>query len=279
LFGISRQAYYNRKKNHLKAGAKQYLILVLVDAIRAKHPRLGTRKLHFLLEPILSQVGLQIGRDALFSLLSMKGLLVRNRRKSGPKTTDARLWANQYPDLVNRQQLAEYYHVWVSDITYLHTYYRFVFLALITDVTSRKIIGYHVAESMDTEKLCLPALHMALKQTPEDQTPFVIHHSDRGRQYLDKRYTALLKSHRIQISMTQRGDPKDNAIAERINGILKHEYLIQSLKSFQEAERRVEQAIKLYNTERPHTSLSNKTPQEMYEMTQKLPIFEVTQNI
>lgn len=251
----------------------------MVDAIRANHPRIGTRKLHFILEPILSQLGLEIGRDALFNLLSIHGLLIRNRRKSGPKTTDARLWANQYPDLVNRQQLADYYQVWVSDITYLPTNKGFVFLALITDVSSRKIIGYHVADSMETEKLCLPALYMALNQTPEDRTSFVIHHSDRGRQYLDKRYTSLLQSHRIQISMTQSGDPRDNAIAERINGILKHEYLIHPLKSFNEAKKCVEQAIKLYNTERPHTSLSNKTPQKIFEMNQKLANFEMTQSI
>jgi putative transposase len=274
LFGISRQAYYSREKNNLKAGTKQFLILVLVDAIRAKHPCLGTRKLHFLLDPILSQIGYAIGRDALFSLLSSKGLLIRNRRKSGPRTTDARLWARQYPDLVNRQQLPDHYRIWANDITYLKTNQGFVFIALITDLTSRKIIGYHVSDSMETEKLCLPALYMALAQTAEDRMHYIIHHSDRGRQYLDRKYTSLLQSHGIGISMTQTGDPKDNAIAERINGILKHEYLIHTLKSIKQAKKSVEQAIELYNTQRPHNSLSNKTPQEMFELTQKPSKFE-----
>lgn len=230
------------------------------------------------MDPILSEEGIRIGRDALFNLLSLKGLLIRNRRKTGPKTTDARLWTKQYPDLINRQELAAHFRVWVSDITYLQTSKGFVFLALITDVTSRKIIGYHVAESMETEKLCLPALSMALAQTPENSTQYIIHHSDRGRQYLDKRYTSLLQWNSIQISMTQSGDPRDNAIAERINGILKHEYLIHPLKSFLHAKKCVENAVELYNTQRPHTSLSNKTPQHIFEMNQKPPKFEKTQN-
>ena len=140
---------------------------------------------------ILSQLGLEIGRDHLFNLLSIHGILIRNRRRTGPKTTDARLCANQYPDLFDRQQLADCYQVWVSDITYLTT--NNGFLALITDVNSRKIIGYNVLDSIETEKLCLPALYMALNQTPEDRTSFVIHDSDRERRYLDKRYIPVVR--------------------------------------------------------------------------------------
>lgn len=278
MFGISRQAYYKREKNHNQSKLKYSLILNLVDALRAKHPRLGTRKLHYLLQPILKQQGIQIGRDALFHLLFEKGMLIRRRRKSGPKTTDARLWANQYPDLINRVELPSAYQVWVSDITYLTTAEGFAFLSLITEVNSRKIIGYQVSASMETEQLCLPALQMALVQTTTGRAEKVIHHSDRGRQYLDKKYTKLLKAYGINISMTQTGDPRDNAIAERINGILKHEYLIKPLKSIQQAKSSVEKAIKLYNTKRPHTSLNNKTPQQIFENRFEPAKFETTQN-
>lgn len=278
MFGISRQAYYKREKNHNQSKLKYSLILDLVDALRAKHPRLGTRKLHYLLQPILKQEGIQIGRDALFHLLSEKGMLIRRRRKSGPKTTDARFWSNQYPDLINRVELPKSSQVWVSDITYLTTKEGFAFLALITEVNSRKIIGYQVSDSMETSQLCLPALQMALIQTARVRSEHVIHHSDRGRQYLDKKYTRLLKAYGINISMTQTGDPRDNAIAERVNGILKHEYLIKPLKSIQHAKNNVEKAIKLYNTKRPHTTLNNKTPQEIFENHFKSPIFELTKN-
>lgn len=247
----------------------------MVDAIRANHPRLGTRKLHFLLQPLLSQEGIHLGRDALFKLLAVHGLLVRKRFKSGPKTTDARLWALQYPDLVNRTELPSSAHLWVSDITYLHTQSGFVYLSLITEVNSRKIIGYKVSDSMETRRLCLPALVMALEQTQYVRAEQVIHHSDRGRQYLDAEYTGLLKDFKIRISMTQTGDPRDNAIAERVNGILKHEYLIKPLRSLQHACDQVAKAVKLYNTKRPHQSLGNKTPEQVFENRSRVSKFEM----
>lgn len=279
LFGKSRQHYYKLVITIRKKLVMQSKILQLVDAIRAEHPRIGTRKLHHMLAPILAQIGLSIGRDRLFQLLDDHGLLLRMRTKSGPKTTDPSLWGGQYPDLLYAHHgLPEKANGWVCDITYVRTKKGFVFLALITDIRSRKIIGHHTSESMETAKLCLPALQMAIKQTPAHQLEGTIHHSDRGKQYLEKQYCNLLKSLGMHISMTQRGNPRDNAIAERVNGILKNEYLFQELVDLKAAARAITKSKELYNTKRPHTSLGFKTPQEVWLENQKSDIFTLPKN-
>jgi putative transposase len=223
------------------------------------------------LPEIVKNLGFSIGRDALFTLLRDNGLLIRPHRKPGPKTTDARLWARQYPDLVNRQNLSINQSVWVTDITYLPIADRFVYVSMITDLRSRKIIGYHVSNSMETKRLCLPALEMAIaSQKPENRLG-IIHHSDRGRQYLDKAYTGLLKSEGLLISMTQSGDPLDNAVAERVNGIIKNEYLFAKHKSLQSVQKALKTSIDLYNMERPHESLHMQTPHQIWLLNQNKP--------
>ncbi|QQL48288.1 IS3 family transposase [Mucilaginibacter ginkgonis] len=250
LLGYSSQAYYQHHRSTEMRTFKQEEIIQQVMAHRRRQPRLGARKLLELIRP-------GIGRDAFFELLRENGLLVR-RKIYRTRTTFSCHRFKKYPDLTGGLVPAAPGRLWVSDITYIRVGQGFAYLSLVTDAYSRKIIGFCLSHDLSTGS-CLTALEMALSQKQPD-TP-LIHHSDRGTQYCSGTYTALLIKEGIGISMTQSGNPRDNAIAERVNGILKLELLNEAYKNLSGATRAVRSAINTYNNLRPHSSIDMMTPQ------------------
>lgn len=224
-------------------------------------PRLGTRKLHYLLKADLRAEGLSIGRDRLFSLLREEDLLVKRKRRFC-KTTDSRGWMRRYPNRVKGLEVTHPEQVWVADITYLNLREAFCYLHLVSDAYSRRIMGYCLSPSLEARH-SVEALKRALAS--RSYTGGLIHHSDRGLQYSSALYTGVLEEHQVHISMTQDGSPYDNAVAERINGILKDEYgLDEVLEDFALAQRQVKQAVESYNSQRPHLSNHYLTPNQMH---------------
>lgn len=267
LFGKTRQAYYKKDNEVLKELVNNDLILTLVKDERMKQKRLGGRKL---LTKIVEKLpeSQYIGRDAFFDLLRENNLLVR-KRKTRVVTTDSYHWLRKYPNLVKELVPNKPNMVWVSDITYVWVGDGFMYLFLVTDAYSRKIIGKKLSETMEAEN-GLEALYMAISQLPADNE-MLIHHSDRGVQYCSSKYVNCLKKHGIRISMTESGDPRENAIAERVNGILKVEWLYDmELKEKKEAVEVVSSVISIYNTERPHLSVGMLTPDEAHRRTGEL---------
>lgn len=267
LFGMTRQAFYKNIKNQFEEQVNNDLIITMVRKIREKQKRLGARKL---IEIISRQIpgGMPIGRDAFFNLLQQYGLLVR-KRKTRVITTNSFHWLHKYPNLIRDLVPIRPNQLWVSDITYIKTEEKFIYLFLITDAYSRKIIGWHLAESMDAENALL-ALCMALSQLPANNEE-LIHHSDRGLQYCSTKYVKCLKQRSIGISMTEDSNPYENAIAERVNGILKTEWLYDmALKGYKEAQTVVHEIIDIYNNERPHSSIEMLTPAEAHLREGKL---------
>jgi len=259
--GYSKQAYYKslsrqRAKDDPRKQVKEQVLL-------ARHvlPRLGTRKLYGLLGDDFKRQGIKVGRDKLFSLLREESMLVVRKRKY-VRTTDSRGWMRQYPDLVKGVDLLRPEQLWVADITYLSTQKGYCYLHLITDAYSKKLMGYKLSDHLGASAT-IQALEMALKQRQYNKS--LIHHSDRGLQYCSKDYTGLLKDNKIKISMTQTGSPYDNAVAERVNGILKQELgLDEQFESIHQAKRQVDQAVLLYNRFRPHFSNHLLTPEQMH---------------
>lgn len=264
LFGKTRQAYYKNKKTTFKESIVEDLIITLVMKIREKQKRLGGRKLLGLISPLMPE-GENIGRDAFFDLLRRNGMLVRKRRTRA-FTTNSFHWLHKYPNLIKGFSPQRPNHLWVSDITYIKTAAGFVYLYLITDAYSRKIVGWHLSQTMEAQN-ALEALYMALSQLPANIKE-IIHHSDRGIQYCSSKYVNCLQKHGIKISMTENGDPYENAIAERVNGILKTEWLYDmSLKNVVEAKKALKHIIAIYNSERPHSSVQMLTPNQAHQMT------------
>jgi transposase InsO family protein len=258
LFGRSRQAYYQRNKYNYKEEVKEEILLQLVEKQRELMPKLGGRKLLELIQPRLP-TELSIGRDSFFDFLRCHGLLVGKRRRR-VKTTYSNHWLRKYPNLIKEFVPTRSNQLWVSDITYVETVSGFVYLNLITDAYSRKIVGWAIGETLEA-KYTIEALKMALKQIPKGSEG-LIHHSDRGVQYCCGDYVKILNKNHVQISMTENGDPRENAIAERVNGILKDEWLNQiRLKSIEEAIKELKRIVLIYNSCRPHSSLDMKTPE------------------
>lgn len=258
LFGKSRQAYYQQDKSNYKEAVKADIIMKFVQDQRKLMPRLGARKLHHLLKSQFPE-DLHLGRDAFFDLLRDNQLLIRRRRNT-VRTTFSSHWLHKYPNLIREFTPGKSHQLWVSDITYVETKDGFVFLFLITDAYSRKIIGWSVGETLEA-KHAVMALNMALKQLPGDAVN-LIHHSDRGIQYCSALYVKILKKYHIQISMTENGDPLENAIAERINGVLKSEWIYDlNLVNKQMARKELGRIINIYNIYRPHTSVNMMTPE------------------
>ena len=225
-------------------------------------PRLGTRKLYHLLREEFEREQLHIGRDALFRLLREEQLLLK-RTRHYTKTTYSKHWMKKYPNLIKDLVPQHPEQIWVADITYLPIREGYCYLHLITDAYSKQIMGYKVSENLNTAST-LQALQMALQQ--RQYTTTLTHHSDRGLQYCSAAYIKLLTEHHCKISMTQDGNPYDNAIAERINGILKQEFgLEQNLHDLNEAQKLTDQAITLYNQSRPHLSCHYHTPHQMHQ--------------
>lgn len=258
LLGVTRQAYYQHFWQEEFIGIEQDLVLQEVYKIRSRHRHMGGRKLYEILQPYFLEHHIKMGRDALFNLLESNHLLVR-RRKRRVYTTQSFHWLRKYPNLIKNQLLTKPNQLWVSDITYWRIGCGYVYISLITDAFSHKIVGYHVADTLETVQT-LEALRMAIQDLPLDHQGLT-HHSDRGIQYCSNEYVQILQHHSIQISMTENSDPRENAIAERVNGILKEEYLYDySVQTLSQAKPVLDFAINLYNVERPHMSCNYKTP-------------------
>jgi len=228
-------------------------------------PRIGGRKLHFMLTDTLREHGINIGRDKLFDLLADRGLLVRRRKRRKAITTDSNHPFHKYPNLIRQLQVVRPNHLWVSDITYISIRNGFCYLSLITDAYSRKIVGYCLHPTLKKEGP-LQALSMALQTVQDRGLQPLIHHSDRGLQYCCADYIKRLDHRGITISMTEKGDPYENAIAERVNGILKDEFgLYTCFDNYELASKEVHNAINIYNQQRPHASCDYLTPQEAHQ--------------
>lgn len=258
LFGKSRQAYYQHSKYHYREEAKTEILIQMVEKERKLMPRIGGRKLLHLIQPRLP-IELYLGRDSFFDFLRDNGLLIRKRRHR-VRTTYSNHWMHKYTNLIKDFIPEQAHQLWVSDITYIETMEGFGYLSLVTDAYSRKIIGWELGETLEA-KHTVKALQMAINQLPKGVTN-TIHHSDRGVQYCCENYVKLLNKNHFQISMTENGDPRENAIAERVNGILKTEWLNQlTLATLEEAKIQLELVIKTYNQQRPHSSLDMNTPE------------------
>jgi len=240
-------------------------------AIRKDHPRMGARKLFEILQSFMIEHGIKMGRDAMFDLLAANQLLVK-RRKRKVQTTYSNHWLRKYPNLIRDFIPAVINQLWVSDISYwkIHTG-EHLYISLITDAYSRKIVGYNVAETMEAIQ-SIEALQMALAALRGAAVPLQLtHHSDRGIQYCSGKYVKLLQDNGIRISMSENGDPLENAIAERVNGIIKEEYLNNyQTDNLTKAKKQLQKAINLYNNDRPHMSISNLTPNKLH-YNQKIP--------
>lgn len=226
-------------------------------------PRLGTRKLYYLLQEDLIRLKIKIGRDTLFRYLRSENMLI-HPKKSYTKTTNSKHWLKKYPNLMKEVSVNRPEEFFVSDITYIKSRERTHYLSLVTDAYSRKIMGYHLSDDMSAENVA-KALKMAIQK--RGTTWPLIHHSDRGLQYCSSLYQRRLKENKIQPSMTDGYDCYQNALAERINGILKQEFLINKCNTGKELEMLIRQSIQTYNTKRPHLSLMMKTPNFVHEKT------------
>lgn len=264
MFGKSRQAYYQRIKYNYKEEVKQEILLQLVENQREIMPKIGGRKLLELIRPWLPGE-LSLGRDCFFDFMRRHGLLVK-KRCSKTRTTYSNHWLRKYPNLIKGFVPTKANQLWVSDITYIQTSKGFVYLSLVTDAYSRKIVGWAIGDTLEA-KYTVEALRIALKQMPKGAEG-LIHHSDRGVQYCCGDYVKILNKNHVQISMTENGDPRENAIAERVNGILKTEWLNQmKLASVQQAISELTRIISIYNCHRPHASLDMKTPESAHRQT------------
>ncbi len=261
LLGYSRQAFYKFIKQSEKEALQHDLILQEVLKIRKTLKRVGTRKLLFKMEGFMREQHIEIGRDAMFDLLATHKLLIRKRKRRVPVTTFSDHWMRKYPNLIIDFIPTAPNQLWVSDITYITLKDDFAYLSLITDAYSRKIVGFYLSETLSADG-CIKALLMALKNNP--QLGRLIHHSDRGSQYCCADYVSILDKHFVKISMTQSGDPLENAVAERVNGILKDELLEKIYINYQEAKQAIAAAISIYNYQRPHSSIDMLTPIEAH---------------
>jgi len=259
-FGITRQAYYQNNWEGISTTLEEDLIIQRVKQIRETHRRMGTRKLYEMLQPFMLEHQIKIGRDALFNMLSANHLLVR-KRKRRIQTTNSYHWLRKHPNLIRKFVPTEPNQLWVSDITYWKIKTdEHLYISFITDAYSRKIVGYQVAQTMEAIE-SIQALQMALSALGAESHLHLIHHSDRGIQYCSHAYVKLLQDYNIKISMTESGDPLENALAERINGIIKEEYLeTYDISNLKDAKKLLKSVVELYNTERPHMSISNLTP-------------------
>jgi transposase InsO family protein len=259
---VSRQAYYQYLNRQSRLCFQEEILRQLVGSIRRRQPKIGGRKLYHLLKPQLEKLDYNLGRDRFFDFLRANDLLIK-RKKKYTRTTDSNHGFGWYTNLLTDRDITDINQVFVADITYLDTLEGFVYLALITELFSRKIVGWDVSDSLAVEG-SLRALNMAFSQAVFSEGS--IHHSDRGIQYSCYAYTDLLKSKGIEISMAAKGNPYENPVAERVNGILKLEFLLdQIFNTKRDAKAATGESIFIYNHERPHGSLGNKMPAQVYQ--------------
>ena len=267
LFGKSRQAYYEQMHYVSARSIEEDVILSLVVEVRKEFPRMGGRKLLIYLRSRFESMGVSIGRDSFFELLYRNFMLVR-RVRNKRKTTYSSHWMHKYPNLIIGYTPDAPNRLWVSDITYIEMGGDFVYLSMITDAYSHKIVGWRLCQTLHSSGP-LAALKMALRDLSGSH-PGLIHHSDRGAQYCCGSYVNLLSRRKIQISMTESGNPRENAIAERMNGILKTEWLYEhKLDSWQDSVAFVGRIIDLYNNQRPHQSIGYMVPAHVHQTGEK----------
>jgi len=262
LLGVTRQAYYQHYWQEECISVETEMVIKEVVRVRQNHRFIGTRKLYEIMQPFLLDHQIKIGRDALFDVLASNNLLVK-RKKRRVYTTNSFHWLRKYPNLIKGFIPTAINQLWVSDITYWKIKNGFIYISFITDAFSHKVVGYNVAETLESIE-SIYALKMALSSFPMLSNG-LCHHSDRGIQYCSEEYVKLLNQHEIKISMTQTGDPLDNAIAERVNGIIKNEYLCSyNVNNIMEAKELLVFVMDLYNNERPHMSIGNQIPNQIH---------------
>ena len=261
IMEISPQGYYKGRKKKERKELQEGIIIQLVHSHRREMPKLGGKKLYRMLLPDLVRMKIKLGRDKFLRLLGRNALLI-HRKKRYAKMTNSSHRFRIYKNLIKEITPKNRDRIYVSDITYIIVEDSFCYLALITDLYSRKIVGYDISDSLNMEG-SIRALKMAIKDKTDLSS--LIHHSDRGIQYCSKLYTELLTENKIQISMSEKGNPYENAVAERINGILKEEFMLSETFRIKElAYKAVHQAIKTYNELRPHMSINYMTPNQKY---------------
>lgn len=267
LAQMSAQNYYARRSGRSRHEVDVALVLALVKAEREQQPRLGGRKLYHLIRPELKAAGVKLGRDRLFVELAKAGWLVERKPSEWPKTTQVDPNLPCFKNLSKGCVVTGPNQVWVADITYIRTREAFLYLSLITDRWSRKIVGYHLGETLETKQV-LKALAMALKGLKGAARP--IHHSDRGCQYACHAYVQAVQKGGLTMSMTEQNHSAENALAERVNGILKQEYWLDAnFENRQQARQATAHGICMYNTRRPHTALNYATPEQVHHGDQK----------
>lgn len=256
------QNYYARRKARGQRVVDVDLVLELVREVRREQPSLGGRKVYHLIEPELKKAGVKIGRDRLFAELNTAGLLVEKRRSAWPKTTRFDPTLPVFRNRIKNRKLTGPNQAWAADITYLRTEEGFLYLALIIDLWSRKIVGFELGKTLEA-RISLQALNMAIATLKKNEKP--IHHSDRGCQYASHAFVKRLKQAGLPMSMTEKDHCAENAVAERLNGILKQEYWLDvTFKNYKEAKRACEHSIRVYNTKRPHSELEMMTPEQVH---------------
>ena len=272
LSGVTRQAFYKRDDDLLfRRLAIEQFVVQFVRNIREKDPRMGTDNLWRMYRERFSYE-YRVGRDVFRSILHERGLHIRQRQRA-PRTTDSRHNLPTYPDLVKNVIPTRPNQIWVSDITYIpiedptaRLGYRFCFLTIVMDAYSKRIVGWYVAPTLEAS-YSIKALKMAIGTLPGEFDTTLIHHSDRGCQYASADYISLLTRSHITPSMTESGNPKDNAMAERINSTIKNELLHgKTFCSLRQVTEAVKTAVLFYNTERPHSSIDWHTPDEAHRM-------------
>ena len=261
LLGISRQAVYQREKRIEQRSTELAPVKDLVLELRRFMPRLGGRKLYFLLKPKLDEQGIKLGRDGFFNYLRDHRLLVQPIKRY-TKTTHSKHWMKKHPNLMEGQKINRAEQAFVSDITYVETDEGVHYLSLVTDAYSRKIMGHEISKDMRAESV-VKALRRAARQRKTHRS--LIHHSDRGLQYCSAIYQQELSRHGIMPSMTDGYDCYQNALAERVNGILKQEFLLYKCRTLKELKSLVQESVDIYNSLRPHLSLGMKTPDEAHK--------------
>lgn len=264
LLGLSRQVYYRAITSKQKRRLVASKVIDLIQSVRIEQPRIGTRKLYYILKTQLQELG--VGRDRLFAILKANKMLIKPKR-SYHITTNSHHRFRKHKNLIKDKIVTRPEQVWVSDITYVGNRQNPMYLSLVTDAYSKKIVGYHLDNTLKVDA-SLKALKRAIKNRMYLNDK-LIHHSDRGLQYCSDPYQELLSKNNIRCSMTESYDPYQNAVAERINGILKQEFLINTQKIGITTMRKiVKQSISIYNTKRPHWSCHMLTPQQMHEQNQ-----------
>ena len=264
-FGITRQGYYKHTNRKKEIDVLSTSIILYCNELRKIMPKAGMRELYACCQRAFGEK-LVIGRDSCYSLFRANGLVQRKHRYR-PRTTNSHHNYYIYPDLLNvspKYVASGFGSMVVGDITYVPTNKGWAYLSILTDMASRAIVGYALNKTLETDGP-MRALHMALSFYEKHNIDFkkLIHHSDRGIQYCSNKYVDVLKQRKIQISMTQCGDPLHNALAERINNTIKNGWLFDcEHESFEEVNKRIEQAIHIYNNIRPHQGIKMRTPME-----------------